>query len=158
LFHGDTLPEAEFAEGGAPGTRGFLRSVLSHDTISFPEQAAAALGSRRPGFWAWVLSGEALPVAEPADRDQSSRTMFLTRLLGAETCPDHSGDAVESREGFWRRLIAAEQCPSEPAQSPAVKKGLARWLLEQEECPVDSASAPVRRRGFWRNLFASEKL
>ncbi len=156
LLHGDTLQQAGVAPKHASKPQSFLRSVLSHETLSFPESAAAAPPSRPPRLWRWVLSSEELPVAEPADRDQSLRTKFLARLLEAETCPEHPDRGVEHREGFFRRLLAPEQCPSQPA--PPVKKGFARWLLKQEECPVDSTSAPVRRRGFWRNLFASEKL
>jgi len=160
LLRGDTLQQAGSKEEYAPRPRGFLGSVLSHDALSSPESERTALRSHPARFWTCVLGGEELPVAEPADRDrdQSSRTMFFTRLLAAETCPEHPGGAIEHREVFLRRLLAPEQCPSEPAEAAPVKRGLAGWLLEQKACPVDSTSAPVRRRGFWRNLFASERL
>ncbi len=158
LLHGDTLQQAGAAEGHALKPQGFLRSVLSTEAPSSREPGAVVPPSHPPRFWRWVLGGEELPVAEPADRDQSLRIMFFTRLLEAEGCPEHPGGAVEHREGLFRRLLAPEQCPSQPAQTPPVKKGFARWLLEKEECPVGSTFAPVWRRGFWRNLFASEEL
>lgn len=138
--------------------QGVLRSILTTETLSSPEPGLTVKPSHPPRFWRWILGDEELPVAEAADRDHASRTMFFTRLLEAERCPRHPGGAIEHREGFFRRLLAPEQCPSQPAPAPPAKRGFARWLLEQEECPVESLSPSVRHQGFWRNLLASEKL
>ena len=158
LLRGDTFQQLDPTLDAPLKPPRFFRSVLSTETLSPAEPRTIASPSHPPRSWPWVFAGEELSVGEPADGDQSSRTMFFTRLLEVETCPTQPGGAIEHREGLFRRLLAPELCPSQPVQAPPAKKGFVRWVLEHEECPVNSTSAPVRRRGFWRNLFASEKL
>ncbi len=102
LLHGDTLRQGSSAEEHASDAHRFLRSVLSQETLPSVEPGATAPPSQSPLFWRWVLGGEALPVAEPADRAAWEPLWqgYLTYYKAA--LPD------EVTADAWNRLVDPE--------------------------------------------------
>lgn len=158
LLQKDTLRPMDPTCVAPPRQQGFFSWVLSQTASPLALEEPSRTHEQRSGLWTWLLSGEELPPPEPADRDPSSRSNFARRLLAMEACPVEHDVVVKRTNEFLRHLLASEQCPVRPTEAPRDEQSFCSWLLTRAECPVDSSPAPVRRQSFWRNLLAPEQL
>ncbi len=102
----EQLPKDELGEMDISRLRGFLRWILTRDTL---EAEAAPKPPERPGFIRWFLSGEQLPRDESGEMDISRARGFLRWILTRETLEVEAAPKALKRPGFIRWVLSQEK-------------------------------------------------